>query len=402
MANDDGQRPGVSPEPPMITTKAEQRRTGLIVAAIVSVLVIVIGIIVIITVTGDDGTVTSPATDVSTPDGGTWNTTATSRSEAPADPCADDVLAADLHVAGATAAMCDGAWAVAKTASGGTTIAKFADDNTWHVVVDTATTAACRTEILNAGVPAEAVDAAAWSCEITTKPATFVEEDNTLAFGMFGPRIYAAQHVLAIWGLMPAKSVDGYLGPETLQALVKFQVAAGVPATGAIDGPTAEAMGIDSTSRVASGPIIIQKNALNDIYFGSSVDGTIAALSEILGPPDYIAPPSLGDLGCADGYEVRWSSLKVLFLRAENTGSLAFSGWEYGSWGPDLQIRTADGRTVGIPWAGTSSKPEVSHSEFGPDTVGWSDGLILARADDAGIITLLQAGWLSSCFGDGD
>ncbi len=404
---DDGQQSGTAPDRQLVTTTAEQRRVGLIVAAIVSVAVIVVGLIVIISVSGGDDPATGgvvTVTDGSTAGtGDTGDTSSPGRSEPPADPCADAVLAADLQLAGATAALCDGTWAVA-SAAGGTSIAKFADDNAWHLVVDTAATAACRTEILNAGVPAEVVDAADWSCELTTKPVEWASESGVpYTFGQMGGHVWAAQHVLAVWGLMPHKSVDGYLGPETLQALVKFQLAAGVPATGAVDQPTITAMGIDPATRKASAPIRTQGSALGDIFFGSSVDGTIAALSRVLGPPDYVSPPSLfGAPGCPEAQEVAWSNLRVLFLRAETTGSLGFSAWSYTLPGPDLQLTTDNGRTLGVQYDETHPRPEQTGQVVAGDAIVgvyllWPDG-ITGWADDSGAIQALSGGNLAGCW----
>ena len=408
MTNDGGQQPEVPTAPtaatvptaPMVTTKAEQRRVGLIVAAVVSVAVIIIGAIVIVGALGsdDETATTSPATVATTAEGGTGATASTGRSEPPADPCDDAVLSADLQLDGATAAMCDGTWATAQS-SDGTVIAKFADDNTWHLMVDTATTAACRTEILNAGVPAAAVDAAEWTCELTTKPIAWADEEGSpYSFGQMGGHVWAAQNVLAIWGLMPHKSVDGYLGPETLQALVKFQIAAGLPATGAVDQPTIQAMGIDPTTRVASEPILIQESALNNVYLGSSVDGTIGMLSEILGPPDVYLVPEFHAVGSAcDEYRIfTWSGLTVYFTKAA-TGSYAFTAWIYEGQ-PDLQIRARDGRTTGVPVDQTSPEPElVTMQDEGAFVLyQWPDGLLATAGSDGTILSMRGGDW--SCF----
>lgn len=388
---------GGQPNEPMVTTKTEQRRVGLIVGAIVAVAVIVAGVVVIVTsLGGDDDTPTEVASTATTDGTGTGTDPATT--DRPADPCDTSVLATDLHVDSATAAMCDGTWAVAAAPDGSTVIGKFADDNTWHRVVDTSTTAACRTEILNAGVPLDVVDTAQWSCELTTKPAEWANETAVpIEFGAMGGHVWAAQHVLDIWGLMKFdSSVDGYFGPETLQALVTFQVGLGLEATGAFDQPTIDAMGIDPDTRTASAPILIQTNALNDIYLGSSVDGTIAVLSKILGPPDaYYTPEFFVAFGsCPDYRIVTWSGLTIYFTPNSN-GSYAFSSWTYRTGpdaGPDLQIRAGDGRTVGVALDQTSPEPTMvmMDGDTGYALYQWPDGVMAVVAD--GTIQSMRGG----------
>ena len=124
------------------------------------------------------------------------------------------------------------------------------------------------------------------------------------------------------------------------------------------------------------------------------MDGTIAALSEILGPPDYISPPSLGGSdSCVDAEQVTWSGFTVVFAPSPSSGALQFAGWQNHSFiaFPDLPIQTRDGRKVGIPWAQTSPQPTVTNDEYLGIYLEWPDG-VWAVGDTDGTISLMRGG----------
>lgn len=71
--------------------------------------------------------------------------------------------------------------------------------------------------------------------------AAAAEEASAFGYGARGPDVYAVQGMLKSLGYY-AGSIDGIYGPITANGVKQFQLRYGLPATGAVDGPTLQAI----------------------------------------------------------------------------------------------------------------------------------------------------------------
>lgn len=208
-------------------------------------------------------------------------------------PATCDDLRRDLgDGASAIDGRCERGWAYVDTGDLGDSqlVARVVDDR-WTPVVVFPTPFLCADDLFAAGAPASVVDGVRWSCLTVPGPdIAYVQERSggDLSLGDQGYRVRALQVQLARLGFGAVADADESFGPATQRRVARFQMSAGLVASGRADEATRRALGVfDGPRSVPADSVVIDGSGIDGARLGDREVSAEATLNTLLGPPDF-------------------------------------------------------------------------------------------------------------------